>query len=114
MIYADYDYYADTYLGKMSAEDYERLCRQASAYIDNATRDKASSASGSTLIKVKDACCQICDILLKDEQGGDIASESNDGISITYSIAQAKTKEQKIREVINLYLGNTGLITRWC
>lgn len=111
MMYADYAYYRNVYKGSMPEADFNRLSRQASAYLDSVTfgsiKDKWLRDE-----HVKDACCAVADAYLCGEQGGGIASESNDGVTVNYvaGVSKAKTDGQRVYEAAALYLGMTGLL----
>lgn len=109
MVYADYDYYLNEYSGNAVAEaDFTRLSRQASAYLDSLTCGKIR---GSWIDdnRVKDACCAVAEILHAQEQGGEVASESNDGASVTY-VNSSTTQEQRLYNIAVMYLSSTGLL----
>lgn len=112
MVYADYAYYKGEYKGTMPEADFERLSRQASAYLDQVTFGRAADAPKALQAKVKDACCAVADAYLLNEQGGGIASESNDGVTVNYvsGVSKAKTDGQRLQEAAALYLGMTGLL----
>lgn len=114
MIAVDYDFYLQVYKGKMTQEDFERLSVKASAYLDYVTFGRINDAlPDSVQQKVKLALCEVVDTYLLNEQGGGIASESNDGISVTYvSSSNAKTDTQRLYSAVSLYLGGTGLLYR--
>ena len=114
MIYADFNYYKGTYCGEMTEKDYDRLSRQASAYLDFITFDRIKNVTDeSVMAKVKDACCAVADTLLLNEQGGGIASETNDGVSVAYvNGTGSKTDEQRLKQTALIYLGHTGLMYR--
>lgn len=108
-------YYSGAYGGTMPEADFKRLSRQSSAYLDGVTFGRIGSGlSGEIVEKVKDACCAVADAYLLNEQGGGVAAETNDGLSVTYvaGISNAKTEGQRLREAASLYLGNTGLLYR--
>ena len=114
MLYADFNYYKKEFCGAMAEEDYNRLSRQASAYLDFICFGRIKDVSDEIIMaKVKDACCALADVYLLNEQGGGIASETNDGISVTYvNGTGSKTDEQRLRQTALIYLGNTGLMYR--
>ena len=111
MIYADYDYYLNEYFGNsISSDDFARLSRQASAYIDTITYSNAEKATDSKVIaKLSDACCAVAEVMQKQEQGGEVASESNDGASVTY-VTSGKTAQNRMYDAAVMYLSNTGLL----
>lgn len=113
MVYADYGYYLDTYDGNAVAEaDFARLSRRASAYLDSLTGGKIRGVWTADE-RVKDACCAIADILHKQEQGGEIASESNHSVSRTY-VTSGKSASNKMYDAAVIYLSNTGLLYAGC
>lgn len=111
MVYADYVYYTETFGGKMINEaDFLRLSRLASAYIDQITFGNAQKATDEiVLYKLKDACCAVCECLQTEENGGEIASATNDGYSESY-VTSSKTSEQKRYEIASMFLASTGLL----
>ena len=112
MIYADFSYYRDTYCGEMAEGDFKRLSRSASAYLDSVTFDRIAAVTDEKILeKVREACCAVVDMLLQKEQRDGIASETNDGISVTYT-TEGSTDEQRLYRVAVLYLSNTGLLYR--
>lgn len=112
MVYADYAHYRDAYHGGMSEADFARLSRAASAYLDSLTFGRIAAGQAEAVMEqVRDACCGVADAFLRNEQGGCILSESNDGISVTYA-ATAKSDARRLYEAAALYLGGTGLLYR--
>ena len=112
MIYADFSYYKDTYCGEMAEGDFKRLSRSASAYLDSVTFDRIAAVTDEKIMeKVREACCAVADALLRKEQRDGIAAETNDGVSVTYA-TEGKTDEERLYQVVVLYLGNTGLLYR--
>lgn len=109
MVYADYDYYLNEYNGNAVAEaDFTRLSRQASAYLDSLTCGKIRGTWVDDS-RVKDACCAVAEAMQKQDQGGEVASESNDGASVTYVTGNA-TPEQRMYNAAVMYLSSTGLL----
>lgn len=115
MIYADYDYYLNEYFGNsISDADFPRLSRQASAYIDTVTYGSAEKATDSKVIaKLSDTCCAVAEVMYKQEQGGEVASESNHSVSRTY-VTSGKSVECRMYDAAALYLSNTGLMYAGC
>ena len=107
-MYADYTYYLNTYKGTMSAEDFNRLGVHASAVIDDITNGRASTQAETEA--VKNAMCAVADELLTQEQGGEIVSESNDGISRSYASGTSRSRQQRLYGAARVYLANTGLL----
>lgn len=110
MAYSDYSFYSDEYKGTISEAVYNRLLPRASAEIDRMTFNRAKTAIGDNLTAVKMAECAVIEELNYQGTGGtgDVVSESNDGISRSYS-GIAKTSRQRINAAADTYLYNTGL-----
>lgn len=108
MTYADYDYYLNEYSGNAVAEmDFTRLSRQASAYLDSLTYGKIRGPWADDS-RIKDSCCAVAEVMQKQEQG-EVASESNDGASVTY-VTGNTTPEQQMYNAAVMYLSSTGLL----
>ena len=108
MVYADYDYYLNEYSGNaVAGADFVRLSRQASAYLDGLTCGKIRGTWVDDS-RVKDACCAVAEAMYKQEQG-EVASESNDGASVTY-VNSGTTPEQRLYNITAMYLSSTGLL----
>lgn len=115
MIYADYAYYIGTYCGTAVPEgEFTRLSRKASAYIDTVTHGNAEKAEDSKVkAKLSDACCAVVEELYQQEQGGEIASESNHNVSRTY-VTSGKNAQRRMYDAAVMYLANTGLLYAGC
>lgn len=112
MPYANYSYYEGTYEGKMPEEDFYRLSRPASAYIDKITFGRAAGEHPETIqSKIKDACCAVADILMKKEQGGELTSQTVGPWTKRFA-ASGKTMDQQQYEAAAMYLELTGLMYR--
>lgn len=139
MIYADYDYYTNVYLGSAIAEeDFPRMASRASRYIDYITRNKAEKHA--SLLAVKDCCCALAEryqmieaseqLALQSVKAGsadtaEVSSETVGSWSRSYrsggdsaqSAAQAATEGRSVLlDTVRMYLANTGLLYRggWC
>lgn len=108
-MYSDYNFYLNEYSGKAGEEIYSRFSRLANAHINRITSNRAKTATGEALEAVKMAECAVIDELDLQDKGGVVTSESNDGISRSFS-ASAKTAEQRIYAVASVYLSETGLL----
>ena len=49
----------------------------------------------------------------RQERGGAVTAESNDGVSVTYA-APTQSEERRLYNAAALHLGNTGLLYRGC
>lgn len=108
-MYADFEFYNKTFYGNLDEKEFNRLSIRARYEIDRITAGKASDAKGKDLEAVKYAQCAVVDELYTIEQGGDIASETNDGISRSYASGMARSKIQRINEAARVYLDSTNL-----
>lgn len=110
-MYADYAFYLNDFHGTAGEETFSRLSVIATAHIDRITSNRAKTASGADLDAVKLAFCAVIDELDKQEQGGIIASESNDGISRSYVTGSiVKSSTQRIYAAAELFLSSTNLL----
>lgn len=89
MAYADYDYYAGTYLGTASEDDFPRLAVRASSYLDYITSGKA--AKNADLDAVKMACCALVDAYSDIEAAKAAASKSLDALQANGAELQSQT-----------------------
>lgn len=110
-MYADYTYYVNDFHGTAVSEaDFARLSVLAAAHINNITHNGAKTATGDNLEAVKLAFCAVIDELDKQEHGGIVTSESNDGISRSYATAVVKSANQRIYSAAEIYLSETNLL----
>lgn len=117
-IYADYDFYLNTYFGNaISEEDFPRLSTRASDYIRSVTNGISDTVDGWQLEAVKKASCAVADVLLDDEImttgafSGEqtVSSETVGGWSRSYgsssvSSASAEYNEKRKTDALLLYL----------
>lgn len=78
-MYADYTYYQTEYGGKMSAADFKRFGRRAERKIDSLTGGKlqfAFPANERDIEAVKDAVCELADLLYQIDLYNNAAMES--------------------------------------
>lgn len=110
-MYADYTFYLNDYQGRADEATFTRLSVLAKAHIDRITMSRAQTATGADLESVRLAFCAVIDELDKQEQGGIVTSESNDGISRSYATsATVKSSTQRIRAAAEVYLSATNLL----
>ena len=108
-MYSNFTFYKDDYKGAASEAVYSRFSKLAAAHINRITSNRAKTAEGEALEAVKMAECAVIDELDRQDKGGVITSESNDGISRSFS-ASAKTEGQRIYAVASVYLSETDLL----
>lgn len=116
MLTADYKFYTETYHGKMEQAEFYRMAVLSSAYLDELTMGRTSGTLTADVEEcAKLAFCAVADAYLLNEQGGGIASETNDGVSVTYVAGisnSTKTEGRRLYEAAALFLGPTGLLYR--
>lgn len=111
MAYADFTFYTEEYKGKAIIEaDFNRLVTRASSYLDSITQGRASSYSADNAVKM--AACAVADAWLTNEQGGELQSQSVGSWSKSYAV-KAKSTDSRLYDAAKLYLGSTGLLSRW-
>lgn len=135
MIYADFDYYVNEYLGNaIAAGDFPRMAARASRYIDYITQNRA--AKNAALSVIKDCCCALAEqyqlidtaealaahsLNVNKDGGGEVSSETVGSWSRSYQSggysAQAAlqaTRESKsaLASIARQYLAHTGLLYR--
>lgn len=126
-MYVTYEYYTTTYGGStISSTDFNKYERKARVFIDNVTFNRLQLNNALVIGSVQDAICEIMEcnykIDLKETEtdGNIISSETVDGHSVTYAIADTEKntidKKQlnkvKYYNIAKEYLGNTGLLYR--
>lgn len=102
----DYDYYINTYLGGLIlSDDFPRLAARASAYLNTIS----SAAEHPDDEAVKMATCAAAEAWQRNEEGGEIVSQSVGSWSRTYA-SSGKSKESALLEAARLYLDPAGLM----
>lgn len=113
MQYVEYNFYVETYLGKkVSEDDFDTLATRAS--------EKLNMLTFGRIVEVDDnirlAVCAMTDVLASVGEVGDkeIASESNDGYSVSFTTASPADRERitkgQLYDAAYTYLYNTGLM----
>ena len=113
MAYADYNFYATEYKGRVVPESvFDSVSERASEVLDAITFDRISEVSDL----VKKACCAICDSVYNLELRGGAAIESEQVGShrITYRGAGAGWYGAEHHGAAATYLSGTGLLYRGC
>ena len=117
MAYADYKFYVNDFHGNAVSEaDFDRLCERAGEYIDYFTLGNERVYHDTDKILAK-CCCAVAEVILNEENGGLIASESVGSHSISYvrgittgAANAVKSEEQRVYDTVKRYLLNTGLL----
>ena len=92
MVYADFEYYSGLFFGDTISEtDYEKYAARATREIDRLTMGRAAGAGDAMRPGLAACCCEMAEILYRADEDdrrtghGLIASESNDGLSVTFT-----------------------------
>ena len=107
VIYAGYDYYAETYQGSLTEELFNRQAVRASHYIDRITFERLKN-NEETPDEVKWACCEMCDALQADEaakvEGKNVQSVNNAGYSVTFASGVENEISGNLQKIAELYI----------
>lgn len=100
MLYTDYDFYTDSFMGIKipDAAAFAPLERAAGGYIGCITGGDLSGYMDS----VKMAVCAVCEVMY-DFDTGAVKSETNDGYSVTYT-SDTREKSARMYEAARMYL----------
>lgn len=135
MAYADFEYYANTYLGTaIEYNDFPRLSLRASSFLDYYTQGRA--AQNVDLEALKMACCAIAEqyqyidtakalaqksLTASLESNGELQSQTVGSWSKTYrsggdsaqqALSSAQTVQASLAAIAQQYLSGTGLLYR--
>lgn len=110
MIYVDYDYYSNTYRGKVSSTDFTTLEIKASGVLNYYTFNRVETVDEN----IKLAVCELIDFIYEDEknEGREIESESVGSYSVKFQKQSVYAKSRKQKKIINKYLGHSNLLYR--
>lgn len=111
--YVDYQYYRDVFHGSsMSEAEFPNAEIEAEAFVDAVTFGRIRRLD-EVPVCVKDAICSAADVMHEYLRGreSDIASENNDGYSVTYRAAvKAEDCEKAMKVKVKRHLSGTGLM----
>ena len=109
MAYADYNFYTNEYKGNVipNYESFNSAILQASAYLDYIVRGYIEPTD-----KVKLAACAVADVIYKETETSNIASESVGNHSRTYVTKSKQDLDREKYKAANIYLWGTGLLYR--
>lgn len=134
MVYADFEYYAGSYMGTVNQDEFPRLAVRASSYLDYYTQNRAKD--NADLDAVKMCCCALVDkykvieaaqeLAVKKLTGAlgtdtEVKSESVGGYSRTLdtgasgaaaALATTDGAKKLLAETCREYLAHTGLLYR--
>lgn len=120
MMYAGFEFYQKDYLGTLIKEEkaFARLSKRASECLDFFTFNRIDRENVSESVRL--AVCSMAEVLFwiekrkQDHDGREIASESNDGYSVSFASANEADMAVNSRTELYLsaykYLAYTGLM----
>ena len=110
-MYADYTYYTETYGGTLVPQaDWMRVEQGAEVYIHSVTGGCAEPQEDL----VCRAACAVAEELWRQEQGGALKSQTVGSWKKTYADGDTATPAGRLYAAAARWLGNTGLLCRWC
>ena len=117
MTYATYGYYTNDYFGTaLTEQEFPKYARRASAEMDHVTFGRLSKLPEELITdSIRDCMCDVAERMyhLETAKGSDLASENNDGYSVSYrDTGGTDTQKHEIHATIRTYLAVTGLMYR--
>lgn len=112
MIYADYSFYTESFMGvAISENDFPRLALRASQFLDYYTQGRAANNAGLEAVKM--ACCAVAEAYQTVERTGAKAGISSESVG-SYSVSYTTDQDAKsaLSNVACQYLAFTGLLYR--
>ncbi|MBQ8540571.1 MAG: hypothetical protein IJ435_03745 [Clostridia bacterium] len=89
-----------------------RLAIRAEAYIDRMSFYRLRGICEEYAEDVKLVICKVCELMHREAESGNVASESTDGYAVTYKESSSVYLKGKIKEVCMDVLGHTGIFER--
>ena len=125
MAYADYEYYKETYLGRLIPGDaFPRAIKKASQYIDYFTFGRITKENASDYGTLSDCACDMAEAVYimtgNSGNGREKKSESIDVYSVSYVTENTDGNSledalrRKLYSIAKVYLLNTGLLSLEC
>lgn len=120
-MYADYEYYSSVYHGStVSEENYTPYAEKAGAYIDKRTdflfEKNGMPAVGSSLERRLMTCaCALADEFFRTDTGAAYVktSEKVGEHSISYASGNVQTADERLFDIIELYLPDAVKAVKW-
>lgn len=124
MAYASFGFYQNTYLGDVieDEETFLRLEKRAEEYLEHFTFGRLGKWTSIEQIRLLcgSAVCEMAEVLFwegerkKKYDGREIASEANDGYSVSFAgatdVERAALTEHELYQAAFKYLSQTGLM----
>ena len=108
MVYADYEYYLEKYLGTLPEDSFNSLVLKASREIDKnintrLTKTKIENLQEEAQEQLKYTACALTDLINKKEESKNkkISSYSIDGVSKTFKVLSDEEYTSSKKEIID-------------
>ena len=119
-MYADYNYYSKVYHGKMSEEEYTPYAEKAGAYIDSGTdylfeKNGIPTPGTSLERRLKNCACALADEMYCTDTGAAHikTSEKVGDYSVSYASGEVKSADERLSDIMELYLSDVIRTVRW-
>lgn len=104
MVYADYEYYKDKYLGTLPENSFNSLILKSSRLIDNNVNTRLTETIINSLAEeaqeqLKYTACALVDLISKKEESK-LSSFSIDGVSKTFKQVSEEEYKTSKREIL--------------
>lgn len=115
MIQVDYEFYMESYAGRIIPDEQalKQPIMKANIYLDQCLHRKPEEKE-EQLVKL--CLCEVSDLIyqedsqLQEHGGRKIQSENTDGYSVSYASDEEESLDKRIYTVIHRYLSRTGLL----
>ena len=108
MIFADFNYYTDCYMGRLlTSDNFAMYMTKAGYYLNYATMGKIGENVPDC---VKMAACAIAEVYLNYDEFGKVARESVDGYDVSYVTDTSLSNE--LVDTAQTYLAASNLLYR--
>lgn len=113
-VYVDYNYYLNTYQGKVKEEVFSILEIKASGILNYYTFNRIKEVDDDIKLTVCELIDNIEQLEKLESEGKGITQEKVGSYSVSYANSDIKRKElkQEQKQIIFRYLGYTGLLYR--
>lgn len=114
MLYADWEHYSEYYGEITDEKEFDKLIYRASMMIDTVTGNRAASATGYKVDRLRECACSLVNLLASEAASGvgsGLTSFSNDGYSESYAAVTPGDVDANHKELIFNHLSGTGLVS---
>lgn len=97
--YADYEFYIETYEGKLSQDLFDSIIPKASRSIDKAVNKKIEESDITD--KVKFVTCELVDYLYSKNKRNNVSTIIIDGVHKTFKDKTSNEERRELREILS-------------